>query len=815
MSLILILDIVTCCTQKKAQLRQYRDFLSIINFKPVTTNPNMPFTYRKNTRTMPRLKTSFEFGQLEKRELLAALGNGQEIIDSIEISTVASYDIEVTSQGVLLVSVGDLAEGASSSPALELFDPNDNLIGFANDPDDAQIKLFVGEVGTYRAEVSEGGNDQSLDFRIRATTLPGSPELIDGRDSVLSNDVAFTGSLPLGSFAVFPLSVGSTGTLRVTVEEVTPNTVYSPSLELFRPDGTSLGHDARPSLVELEFEIDQVGMYTAVVSESGNNAAYEFRVQASGLSPIPETLVYFDEITGQLFLTGDDLGNEINVRRRIDLQMQVDIAGQEPLVFPNGQLKQVVFNGNGGDDAFSNVSNIPSYVRGGSGNDHLSGGSGDDTIIGQHGNDTISGRQGNDRLIGSAGDDQIHGGEGNDRIYGSEGRNQLHGNEGDDLIYGGIHNDTIYGNDGADHIFGLAGDDRIYSGDGGIAGGSYLEADLVLGMDGDDLIIGGDGLNIFWGGNGNDRLGGGRDAENRLHGQAGDDGLTGGEQNDYIATHDGDDRVWARDGDDFIVAGPGSANIIGGKGTDTLRFSGFSDQYRVSGSELAYMVRDLRQVRNIPGAQGNHRNEEIENYQFADGNKVPAVSAIERVAVQPIIVADDDGTNRANFLGRGTLFEWVNDITAQANIQVVFLNDVQYDNSFANRGNGGPRSVDELTQIVAEGDQAGVGHPNPGVIDAYFVSLAPGQENAEEDEVQGYGLFDTAGIAIQIGADTLDDIFGHREIARVIAREIGRNLGLVDQFNAEANLQFRDGTGFNLNPMQRDIMLESVISRPF
>ena len=769
----------------------------------------------KRQRCRPQY--SFEFVELEKRQLLATLVNGQEIVDLVDVANVKTYNIEVTSAGALFVSVGDLAEGASTSPALEILDPSGNSIGYANDPDDAQLKFFVSELGTYTAEVSEGGNDQPLDFRIRALTLPGSPESIDGRDSILSDSVSFTGSLPLGSFAFFPLSVGSAGTLRVEVEEVVPNDVYSPAIELFRPDGTSLGYDARPSLADLEFEVDQIGMYTAVVSESGNNAGYEFRVQATGLSLIPQTLVFFDEGTGQLFLTGDDLANDVSVFRRFDSQTEVSIAGQDSLVFPEGQLNQVVFNGNAGSDSFSNSTDIPSYVRGGSGADHLVGGSGDDTIIGQHGNDTIYGRQGNDRLIGSAGHDEVHGGEGNDRIFGSEGVNELFGNEGDDIIYGGIHKDTIYGHDGIDHIFGLAGNDVINSGDGGVPGGSFAEADLVLGMDGDDQIAGGNGLNIFWGGNGNDRLFGGNDAENRLHGQAGNDRFFGGDQNDYIATHDGDDSVDARDGDDFIVAGPGSANIIGGDGIDTLRFSGFSDQYRVDGNEEAYAVRDLRHIRDLPGAQGRHRNEMIEVYQFADGNKTPAATAVERVAIRPIIVADDDGTNVANYFLRevGLISEWLNDITAQANIQVVFLDRVQYNNSFANQGMGGQRPLEDLTQIVADGDQAGVGHPNTAVIDAYFVSLAPGQETAEEDEVQGYGLLDTAGIAIQIGDDMLDDVFGQREIARVIAREIGRNLGLVDQLNAEANLQFRGGTGINLNPLQKSIMLESPISRTF
>ena len=72
---------------------------------------------------------------------------------------------------------------------------------------------------------------------------------------------------------------------------------------------------------------------------------------------------------------------------------------------PLTQAKDVVMNGDAGDN---------DTLFGGAGNDLIDGGSGSDSVMSGNGNDTLSGQSGNDTLIGGNGPDYISGGSGAD-----------------------------------------------------------------------------------------------------------------------------------------------------------------------------------------------------------------------------------------------------------------------------------------------------------------------------------------------------------------------------------------------------------------
>lgn len=127
-------------------------------------------------------------------------------------------------------------------------------------------------------------------------------------------------------------------------------------------------------------------------------------------------------------------------------------------------LATIVFNGNGGDDMFTNSTNRAMVARGGAGNDVIKGGFGNDTIVGGTGNDALYGGQGNDQLYGEAGDDYlcdpIRVGEvavwegGNNWLYGGTGKDVLTGGSGADYLDGG--NDDL-----ADVLIGSTGKDTF------------------------------------------------------------------------------------------------------------------------------------------------------------------------------------------------------------------------------------------------------------------------------------------------------------------------------------------------------------------
>lgn len=535
--------------------------------------------------------------------------------------------------------------------------------------------------------------------------------------------------------------------------------------------------------------------------------------------------IFFDTAAGDLYISGgsgNDTGSIVNVSGG---QVRASVTGTADQTFDASEISRVFFIAGAGDDTFTNGTSIISSMFGGDGNDNFTGGSSADTLNGGRGNDTLNGGGGNDTIIGFFGNDTLSGGDGNDSIFGSADVNTINGDAGDDILFGGDQVDTIFGGDGIDSIFGLGGDDILSAGDGGVAfSAGVSQADLVLGLDGNDTISGGTGLNVLWGGNGDDIFIGGNSAENRMHGQAGDDELTGGDQADFLAGYEGEDIINAGGGNDFIIAGFDNDVIDGGVGTDFLRFTGNYDSYRINGSSTL-VVRDLRSLQ----PQGSDTTNRVENFEFADETRAAAASSIERVTVRPIIVSNNNGSNTAAFFGDATteaeIKNLINDILAQAKIDVQWETAVSYNNTFANVGSPstGTRPTADLETIVDTGDVAsGIGSSDPNVIDAYFVQRSAGFATLSDNNVNGLAFVGVSGTTIHVGDNLLGFQAGIEVVAGVVAHELAHNLGLEHVDGAPANLMYvRDSdsdppsTGDNfLTSGQISTVIANSISRP-
>jgi len=467
-------------------------------------------------------------------------------------------------------------------------------------------------------------------------------------------------------------------------------------------------------------------------------------------------------------------------------QVRASINGVADQFFDIADVNRLVFIGFGGNDTFSNQTFIASQLLGGDGDDTLTGGSADDLINGGTGNDVLRGREGEDRIYGFAGNDELHGDTENDRIFGGSGLNVINGGDGDDVLFGGDSIDRIFGEDGIDQIFGLGGNDFLSAGDGGVAGTSgSSQGDLILGHGGDDQFQGGRGLNIFYGGAGNDTIFGGA-GENRLHGQAGDDNLNGGAADDYIAGHAGVDTIFARGGNDFIVPGTGNDVVNAGIGTDFVVYNGDLAQYTITGSAPRLEVHEVRL-----GFDGRDSVDHAERLRFDDGDVAANGSGSartsrgggrERITIQPIIVSNSNGRNEAEFFGSNVNEERIkaeiNEIFSVAGVEVEWLEENHWDNSFANVGNGGTRPRSDLNRIVRDGDAAGVGSADPLVLDMYFVEIVPGFGDTNEFTANGLAFVGNNGIAIQTGDQLTRFRDGQDVVARVAAHEIAHNLGL-------------------------------------
>ena len=477
--------------------------------------------------------------------------------------------------------------------------------------------------------------------------------------------------------------------------------------------------------------------------------------------------------------------------------------------FTKVSVSKVIFIGFDGDDQFTNETAVESLMLGNDGNDILTGGPGIDVVNGGNDADTIFGEAGADRLLGGHGVDEIHGGGGADRIFGGDGENRLYGDDDADLIFGGADIDTIFGGNGADQIFPLGGDDVVDLGDGGLPGATDpADADLVLGGLGNDVFTGGLGLNIFYGGDGDDQFTSG-DGENRMHGQNGNDSLISGASNDYLAGQIGDDIISGGGGNDYIIPGFGDDIVDAGGGNDFVVFGFAFNRFNItiSGSDL--VIDDTVDVEGTDLAGGT------ENFRFTDGDRVAQADVIERVTINPIIVSNSDGSNTAELFGTATqeaeIKRLIDEIYLQAQVDVEWLAPQTYNNTFANIGNGGTRPNSDLTTVVNAGDSAGIGNSSSLIIDMYFVEIAAGFADTTENTANGLAYVNDNGITMHVG-DNLPSFLGGRDVvARVVAHEIGHNLGL-DHISDTNNLM---NDGSDLTVSQITTIVNSSFTQSF
>lgn len=222
-------------------------------------------------------------------------------------------------------------------------------------------------------------------------------------------------------------------------------------------------------------------------------------------------------------------GNDSAVVRQQGVRIVVSLttpAGRSSQAYRASVVSQIAFAGFAGNDAFSNLTGLPSRADGGPGVDVLRGGRAADEFSGGDGDDQLLGNAGDDALDGGGDNDVLRGAIGNDRLMGGGGLDLMLGQDGVDELWGGDDSDALDGGGGDDRLYGEGGDDDMIGGAGD---------DIARGGDGGDVLLGGLGIDTLAGGENDDWLDGGVDGD-RLLGEGGldresdpDDGFADGD----------------------------------------------------------------------------------------------------------------------------------------------------------------------------------------------------------------------------------------------------------------------------------------------
>lgn len=194
-----------------------------------------------------------------------------------------------------------------------------------------------------------------------------------------------------------------------------------------------------------------------------------------------------------------------------------------------------------------------------------------------------------------------------------------------------------------------------------------------------------------------------------------------------------------------------------------------------------------------------------------------------QVYINPVIASNSDGSNMAEFMGtpiqQAEIMGMVNTIWAQAGIEVIWQPPSFWDDDFANIGTPGmnnPRPNSDLGQVIANaGMEGGLLDPNPNVINMFFVEIAAGFPDLNDNTANGLAFVGGNGITQHVGDNLPGFLLGREVVASVIAHEIGHNLGLFHIVEAE-NLMQAGGSpnqGERLNAAQIAIALNSQFVR--
>jgi len=114
-------------------------------------------------------------------------------------------------------------------------------------------------------------------------TVPGTPLLIGGRDSVLANGQEVNSSFPRGTFNIHRFSATFGGNVLVSVVD-TANTIADPLLQVFDPEGKPIGSASGSINASVGFGAVDTGIYTVIVSEVNNDVALTYEILGTGIN---------------------------------------------------------------------------------------------------------------------------------------------------------------------------------------------------------------------------------------------------------------------------------------------------------------------------------------------------------------------------------------------------------------------------------------------------------------------------------------------------------------------------------------------------
>lgn len=244
---------------------------------------------------------------LEDRAMLAPLVSGQEVTGYVVAGQSYTYELPAQAGQLVWVSLGETPDaGTSAECDIVVQDSLGNVLHTVLVVGASDFSIIAPDDGVLFINLSDRGSNEDLSYRMRAVVLPGTPVMLDDRDTPLYDGWEYDSFLILGSFNIHPFSTTAGSVVEVGVAELPTGNVSGsrPELYIVGPSNTVIAFDDGSSTATVEFTATAAGPYYAVVMDSGNTDPLYYSIYAFGVTEDPGLA---GDYNGDDFVDEDDL----------------------------------------------------------------------------------------------------------------------------------------------------------------------------------------------------------------------------------------------------------------------------------------------------------------------------------------------------------------------------------------------------------------------------------------------------------------------------------------------------------------------------
>jgi hypothetical protein len=152
---------------------------------------------------------------------------------------------------------------------------------------------------------------------------------------------------------------------------------------------------------------------------------------------------------GVLAVVGTNQADSIRISNPTPTTIELDVKGQASKVWATSAVKAIAITSLNGDDSIINLTQTPSVIVAGNGNNYIN--SGDPSRLGTGGNDVIRVGNGNNVIQDSGGTDVISSGNGDNVVY-AYGKDQIIAGNGDNVLYNIVGSGNIVAGNGQNRV---------------------------------------------------------------------------------------------------------------------------------------------------------------------------------------------------------------------------------------------------------------------------------------------------------------------------------------------------------------------------